>query len=93
MFVSGLQFGTPGTPLALLVDTGSSLTHILGAGCGSSCGRDLPESLGFNASASATARLLPCDDACAGCTICRCAELPEGRQYCAYNYSYGASSA
>ncbi len=92
VFVRGLQFGTPSTALALLVDTGSSISHIVGAGCGSSCGADLPDSLGYNASASRTARPLLCDDACAGCAICRCAQLPGGQQYCAYNYSYGRAA-
>lgn len=91
VFVRGLRFGTPGTPLSLLVDTGSSLTHVVGAGCGSSCGKDRPDGLGFNASASRTANLLPCDNACAACAGCQCAELLRagGRQYCAYDYSYG----
>ena len=93
--MAGISFGTPGQELQLLVDTGSGVTHVAGAGCGSACGLGLPESAGYNASASTTAQLVPCGDECS-CRQCACEpEAEGGAGRCRYRLAYvdGSSSA
>lgn len=88
VFITGLDFGTPPQELQLLIDTGSGITHVAGAGCGSSCGLGLPETAGYNASASSTSQAVPCGDACS-CPHCLCATEGMQEPSCAYGLQYG----
>lgn len=87
VFIAGLDFGSPGQALPLLIDTGSGMTHVAGAGCGSACGTGLPKAVGYNLSASATGARLPCGDDC-GCALCDCSYGEDGESHCTYAISY-----
>lgn len=87
VFIAGLQFGTPPQNIPLLIDTGSSVTHIAGIGCGSSCGVGLPNTIGYNLSASSTGQRVPCGDSCLCSGLCSC-DVSSNSHGCAYTISY-----
>ena len=73
-----------------MIDTGSGVTHLAGAGCGSTCGLGLSEADGYNLSASSTGVVVGCGDEC-GCMQCQCDTLGSGEASCSYQLFYGES--
>ena len=89
LYVNAL-LGTPPLPFQLIIDTGSTMTYVPCASCGSACGPN-HASRAFDPDASRTAARVRCGDAACQCGSPACGCNAEGS--CTYSRNYAEASS